>query len=232
MGAMVARNSPGSDVACLDNPAMDTTTWGTDRSRVRRKPERASYDAAAVFAVVDEAMICHLGVVRDGCPVVLPTIHARLGETVYLHGSPAAGFVRDGRRGTPVCLSFTLVDGYALTRSARTHSLNYRSAVVFGSASVVKDQAEKLAALEAITNHVVPGRWDVVRQADEDDMRATEVLAVTIEEASFKGRSGGPLEDDSRGLSTAWAGVIPITAVRGAPEPAPFVDAAIPAPAW
>jgi uncharacterized protein len=211
---------------------MDTTTWGTDRTRVRRKPERASYDAAAVFAVVDEALICHLGLVRDGCPVVLPTIHARVGETIYLHGSPAAGFVRDGRKGAPVCVTFTLVDGYALTRSARTHSLNYRSAVVFGTAAVVRDQAEKLVALEAITNHVVPGRWDVVRQADDDDMRATEVLAVSIEEASAKIRSGGPLEDDSRGLSTAWAGVIPITTGRGAPEAAPFVDPATPAPAW
>jgi nitroimidazol reductase NimA-like FMN-containing flavoprotein (pyridoxamine 5'-phosphate oxidase superfamily) len=203
---------------------------------VRRKPERAAYDRESVFAVIDAALSCHVGLVRDGLPVVLPTIHARLGDTVYIHGSSAAGYIRDTRRagagGVPVSLAFTLIDGLVLARSARNHSLNYRSAVVFGEAVLVTDVAEKLAALEAITDHIVPGRWAEVAQPNDDDMRTTDVLAVAIAEASAKIRTGVPVEDDGRGESVAWAGVIPLVTSHGAPERSPFVDEGTRPPAW
>jgi nitroimidazol reductase NimA-like FMN-containing flavoprotein (pyridoxamine 5'-phosphate oxidase superfamily) len=202
---------------------MALESWESDRTRVRRKPERAVYDREAVFAIIDEALSCHVGMVRDGQPVVLPNIHARIGETVYLHGSPAAGFARDGRKGMPVCLTFTLIDGLVLTRQARTHSLNYRSAVVFGTAQRVGDDAEKLVALEAITNHVVPGRWAEVQQPDAAGLRETDVLAVEITEASAKRRTGVPETDDTGGANQAWAGVIPLITYQGEPQPSPFV---------
>jgi nitroimidazol reductase NimA-like FMN-containing flavoprotein (pyridoxamine 5'-phosphate oxidase superfamily) len=204
----------------------------SSRTQVRRKPERASYDRAAVHAVIDEALVCHVGVVRDGTPVVLPTIHARIGDVVYLHGSPAAGHLRDGRRGDPICVTFTLIDGLVLTRSARNHSMSYRSAVVFGEPRLVRDTAEKLAALEAITDHIVPGRWAVVRQPDGAELREVEVLALDITEASAKSRSGPPLVDETNGDNQSWAGVIPLTTVRGEPERAAFVDAGIAPPRW
>ena len=215
--------------------AMSTTvpsSWETDRTRVRRRAERAAYDQETVFAIVDEALTCHVGVVRDGAPVVLPTLHARIGETIYLHGSPAAGSLRDGRRGSPVCLTFTLLDGLALTRSARSHSFNYRSAVVFGTAARVADPAEKLAALAETVNRVVFGRWDEVRHPTEAEFREVEVLAVTIEAASAKIRTGLPPTDDSAGANAAWAGVIPLVTTRGTPEPAVWLDPSVSPPAW
>jgi nitroimidazol reductase NimA-like FMN-containing flavoprotein (pyridoxamine 5'-phosphate oxidase superfamily) len=204
----------------------------TPRSRVRRKPERAAYDRAAMYSVIDEALHCHVGLVRNGYPVVLPTIHARLGDTIYLHGSPAAGHLRDARRGLSLCITFTLVDGLALTRSARNHSLSYRSAVVFGHAEPVDSQSAKLRALEAITNRIVPGRWSVVRKPSIDELRETEVLAVTILEGSVKCRSGPPDVDETNGANAAWAGVIPLVTVRGQPQPAAFVAPNIAAPDW
>lgn len=210
------------------------TSWGTDgsRTRVRRHPERASYDEAAVHAVVDEAMWCHVGVVREGNPVVLPTIHARIGSTVYLHGSPAAGHLRDGRRGVPLCATFTIVDGLVLTRSARNHSMNYRSAVVFGHAVKVTDWDEKWTALEAVTNKIAPGRWAEVQQPDDAAMREVEVLALSIEEASAKTRVGLPPVDETGGASSAWAGVVPLVTSFGAPVPAEWLDRSVPPPAW
>lgn len=211
---------------------MTTSPWETEQTRVRRRPERAAYDRETVFAIIDEALTCHVGVVRNGGPVVVPTLHARLGETIYLHGSPAAGSLRDGRRGSPVCLTFTLLDALALTRSARTHSFNYRSAVVFGSAARVVDPDEKLAALAETVNRVVPGRWDEVRQPTEAEFREVEVLAVTIEAASAKVRTGLPASDDSDGTSSAWAGVIPLVTSRGEPEPAVWLGSDVAPPVW
>lgn len=210
----------------------DTSAWETPRSRVRRKPERASYDPAAVFAVIDEALYCHVGLVRHGSPVVIPTIHAREGEVLYLHGSPAAGHLRDARLGVELCVAFTIVDGLALTRSARNHSLSYRSAVVFGQGQLIRDGALKLEALRAITEHVVPGRWDVVMQPSPAQLQETEVLAVAIREASMKSRTGPPQVDETDGANNAWAGVIPLITERGTPVPAPFVEPGTFAPSW
>lgn len=206
--------------------------WGTGRTAVRRHPERGRYDRETVFAIVDEAPICHVAVVRDGAPVVLPTIHVRLGEVLYLHGSPAAGMLRDGRRGVEVSAAFTLLDGLVLPRSARNHSMNYRSAVVFGPARRVVEREEKWAALEAVTNKVVPGRWDVAQRPTEEEFREVEVVAVQIEEASAKVRTAPVTEDETGGAVDCWAGVIPLTVVRGEGVPAPFVADGVAAPVW
>ncbi|MCU1375533.1 MAG: flavin-nucleotide-binding protein [Actinomycetia bacterium] len=201
----------------------------SDRTQVRRKPERASYERAELDAILDEAKWCHLGLVRDGQPVVLPTIHGRLGDIVYLHGSPAAGFVRQA--GAPVCVSVTLVDALVLARAVRNHSMNYRSAVLFGTARLVTDDAEKLAALEAVTEHVAPGRWSGARPPTEKELQGTAVLALPIDEFSVKRRTGPPL-DDGEGEFPAWAGLVPVTTVLGTPEPAPFSPPGCAPPRW
>ncbi|MCU1378553.1 MAG: hypothetical protein JWN29_1536 [Acidimicrobiales bacterium] len=201
----------------------------TDRTRVRRKPERASYERAELDAILDEARWCHLGLVRDGQPVVLPTIHGRLGDVVYLHGSPAAGFVRHA--GEPVCVSVTLVDALVLARAVRNHSMNYRSALLLGHAALVTDDAEKLAALEAVTEHVTPGRWSESRPPTDVELRGTAVLALPIGEFSVKRRSGPP-GDDGEGDFPAWAGIVPVTTVLGTPEPAAFSPPGCPPPSW
>lgn len=202
------------------------------QTTVRRKPERARYDRETVYSIVDAALICHVGVVREGVPVVLPTIHCRLDDTVYLHGSPAAGMLRDGRKGVAISMAFTLVDELVLPRSARNHSMNYRSAVVFGTGRRVVDRAEKWAALEATTNKVVPGRWDVVQQPDEAQLREVDVVAVDIESASAKIRTGPPLVDETEGAVSCWAGVVPLVSGFGAPVASPFVAEGTPAPSF
>lgn len=199
---------------------------------MRRHPERGHYDRETVYAIVDEALICHVGLVREGEPLVLPTLHVRLGDVVYLHGSPAAGMLRDGRKGVCMSLSFTLVDGLVLARTARNHSMNYRSAMVFGPARRVTDWDEKWASLEAVTNKVVPGRWDEVVQPDEAEMREVDVVAVDIEAASAKVRVGPPSQAERDAGSAAWAGVIPLEAVRGAPVTADFVAVGTPPPSF
>lgn len=189
------------------------------RTDLRRHPERAA-GLELVHAVLDEALHCHVGVVRDGAAVVLPTIHARVGDTLFLHGSPAAGMLRDGRKGVELCVSATIIDGLVLAKSVFSHSMNYRSAVVFGAARRVTDPTEKLAALEAITEHVTPGRWSTARRPTERELRETEVLAVLIAEASAKVRTGPPAETALDADLDVWSGVIPVTLVQGDPVPA------------
>lgn len=189
------------------------------RTDLRRHPERAAEPETA-YTVLDEALHCHVGVVRDGAPVVLPTIHARVGDTLYLHGSPAAGILRDGRKGLELCVTATIVDGLVLAKSAFSHSLNYRSVVVFGTARRVTDRAEKLAALKAITEHVQPGRWCASRRPTERELHETEVLALRIEEFSAKERFGPPVEGPLDVDLDVWSGVVPVSLVRGDPVPA------------
>jgi nitroimidazol reductase NimA-like FMN-containing flavoprotein (pyridoxamine 5'-phosphate oxidase superfamily) len=204
----------------------------TARTRVMRKPERAHYDREAIHAILDAARICHVGLVRDGLPVVLPTIHARDGDTVLLHGSTGAGFVRDAKKGTPLCISVTIVDGLVLSRAVRNHSMNYRSAVIFGEGVLLRDDAEKLRALEIITDRLVPGRWPATRPPTGQELRETAVVSVPIREASAKIRTGGPTDTDADGAVTAWAGVIPLVTSYGRPEPAPFCPAGAAPPSW
>lgn len=185
---------------------------------VRRKPDRGTEDLAVVRAILDEALHCDVGLVRDGWPVVLPTVHGRVGDVVYLHGSPAAGMLRDGRRGVPVCVTATVIDGLVLATAIRNHSMNYRSAVVYGTARRVTDEAEKLAALEALTERVTPGRWASARPMTERELREVEVLAVPIEAASAKVRTGPPgsVAEDV-GHEHVWTGVVPVSLVQGVP---------------
>ena len=190
----------------------------TERTRVRRLPKRGVYDRETLYAILDEALICHLGIVVDGAPVVLPTIHWREGDTLYVHGSAASRMLRSLRDGVEACVTVTLLDGLVLARSAFHHSMNYRSAVVFGTAREVTDREEKLRALDALVEHVVRGRSAEVRAPSESELRQTLVLGLPIDEASSKIRTGGPIDDEEDYALPVWAGVLPMLTVAGAPQ--------------
>ncbi len=189
----------------------------TARTRVERVPQRASYDRATIEAILDEGLVCHVGFVADGQPYVIPTIYGRAGDRLYLHGSPVSRMLRTLAGGVPACVTVTLLDGLVLARSAFHHSMNYRSVVLLGSAVLVTDEAERLAALEAIAEHVVRGRWAQVRGPNEQELRATAVLRLPIAEASAKVRTGPPVDDEEDYALPCWAGVIPLALTPGAP---------------
>ena len=202
----------------------------TPRNRVKRLPKRAEYDREAVYAVVDSAPICHVGFVQDGQPFVLPTIHARIDDTLIIHGSTASRMMKQLGSGAELCVTMTHLDGLVLARSAFHHSMNYRSAVLFGRGEIIRDQAEKLAALEAVSEHLVPGRWGDVRQPTEQELKATTVVRMPIESASVKTRSGDPIDDDADYALPIWAGVLPISTVPGALRADGRLDPAVPVP--
>jgi uncharacterized protein len=203
----------------------------SDRVRLRRKRERASYDRAAIEAILDEALIGHIGIADEhGQPFVIPTLHARSGDVVYLHGSTASRTLRALQGGAPVCLTVSLLDGLVLARAAMHHSANYRSAMLLGRARVVEDEREKLAALEAIVEHIVPGRWAEARRPSANELKATTVLALPLDEASAKIRTGPPIDDEEDYALPVWAGVIPISSVARAAEPDPRLAAGIALP--
>jgi len=205
----------------------------SERVRLRRRRERGRYDRAAIDAILDEALIAHLGVVDpDGQPLVLPVLHARRGDVVYVHGSAASRTMRTLAGGAPACLTVSLLDGLVLARSAMHHSANYRSVVLLGRAASVLERAHKLAAFEAIVEHIVPGRWADVRPPSENELRATSVLVFPIEEGSAKIRSGPPVDDEEDYTLPAWAGVLPLLTQAGPPEADPRLRAGIPAPAY
>jgi len=189
----------------------------TDRTTVRRLPKRASYDRATVEAILDEALICHVGFVVDGSPFVIPTIHTRVGETLYFHGSAASRMLRSLRDGVDACVTVTLLDGLVLARSAFHHSMNYRSAVVFGKAREVIEREEKLRVLDALVEHVCRGRSAEVRGSNESELKQTLVLALPITEASAKIRTGPPIDDEEDYALGVWAGVLPMRLVPGEP---------------
>jgi nitroimidazol reductase NimA-like FMN-containing flavoprotein (pyridoxamine 5'-phosphate oxidase superfamily) len=188
----------------------------TERTTVKRLPERGGHDRGTADAILDEALVCHVGFAMDGQPFVIPTIHARVGSTLYIHGSAASRMLRHGKT-LPLCVTVTLVDGLVMARSAFHHSMNYRSAVVLGQAREVTDPEEKTAALRAIVEHVAAGRWDEVRWPTELELKATTVLALPIDEASTKVRSGPPSDDEEDYARDTWAGVIPLRMVAGEP---------------
>ncbi len=202
---------------------------GNQRTRVKRLPERGVYDTDAIYSVLDEALICHVGFVADHGPVVIPTIHARVGDTLYLHGSPASAMLRS-TPGEQVCITVTILDGLVVARSAFHHSMNYRSVVVFGEPRIVDDPAERMVALEAITNHVIPGRWDEARQPNDKEDRGTRLLAVNLVEASMKTRSGPPGDEAEDMDLDIWAGVIPMALTAGDPITAPDLKPGVPVP--
>lgn len=190
----------------------------TDRTTLHRLRERGQTDRSALHEVLDAGLICHLGVVIDGLPVVLPTGYGRIGETLYLHGSSANQSLRSAA-GTEVCVTVTLLDGLVCARSVFHNSMNYRSAVIYGTARLVTGEDERFAAIEAITEHLIPGRWTHSRQPTKKEMAGTAVLAVPLDEASVKVRTGGPKDDEEDYDLDVWAGVVPAALVFGPAEP-------------
>lgn len=204
----------------------------SERTRVRRLPERGVYDRETIDAILDEALICHLAYVSDGEPRVIPTIHTRVGDTLYVHGSNASRTLRSAKGGAPVAVEVTLLDGLVLARSAFHHSINYRSVVVYGRAREVTDPDEKFRAQRAVVEHVIRGRADDARLPNERELRQTTILAIPIEEASAKVRTGPPKDEDEDMALPVWAGVIPLEIVPGAPEPDPRLATGIEPPAY
>jgi nitroimidazol reductase NimA-like FMN-containing flavoprotein (pyridoxamine 5'-phosphate oxidase superfamily) len=201
------------------------------RTEVRRLPERGVYDPAFIESVIDEALICHVGLTTDEGPVVIPTIHARVGTTLYLHGSPASRMLRSAP-GSQVCVTITIVDGIVAARSTFHHSMNYRSVVIFGVPRIVDDPQERMVAFEAITEHVIPGRWADARHPNAKENKGTKLLALSIDEASAKTRSGPPGDEDFDMDLDVWAGVIPVGQTAGVPESAPDLKPGVPIPSY
>jgi uncharacterized protein len=199
----------------------------TDRTTLRRLPGRGSHDRGVIEAILDEALYGHLGFVQDAQPFVLPTIHARVGDRLYLHGSAASRMLRVAASGVRVCFSATLLDGLVLARSAFHHSMNYRSVALLGQAHLVSDEEEKLQALHAIVEHVARGRWEEVRPPHDKEMKATSVLRLPIEEASAKVRTGPPVDDEEDYPLRVWAGVVPMRVVAADPVAEERLDASI-----
>src|SRR5260370_6319037 len=191
----------------------------TDRTRIRRLPERGNYDRATIAAILDEALICHVGFVVQGRPVVIPTIHARVGDPLYVHGARAAGMLRTLRGGVDACVTVRLLDGLVLARSAFHHSMNYRSVVVFGKAEEVVDRQEKVRVLDKLVEHVCRGRSADARRPNEKELKQTLVLRIPIAEASAKIRTGPPKDDEEDYALPVWAGVLPLALTPSAPVP-------------
>ena len=186
------------------------------RTRVR-KSERAVYDRSAIDAILDEALICHVGFVVDGQPYVIPTIHARVEDRLYIHGAAATRMLRVMRGGAPMCVTVTLLDGLVMARSAFHHSMNYRSVVVLGTATEVTDAGQKLNALQAIVEHIAPGRWADCRRPNSKELVRTQVLSLSVSEASAKVRTGPPVDEDEDYALGVWAGEIPLTLTASPP---------------
>lgn len=206
---------------------MTATIPVTERTKVRRLPKRGTYERETIHAILDEALICHVGFVVDTAPVVIPTIHWRDGDTLYVHGSNASRMLRRLHEGVEACVTVTLVDGLVLARSAFHHSMNYRSVVVFGRAREVTGE-EKVRALEALVEHVMRGRSSEVRPPNEAELRGTTVLALPLDEASAKIRAGGPVDDEDDYALPVWAGVVPVRLVYGEPVADTGVTADVP----
>jgi uncharacterized protein len=204
-----------------------TSTAASSRTKVRRVPARAVYDRSSIEAILDEGLVAHLAFAIDGQPYVIPTLHARCGEVLYIHGSAASRAIETLVAGAPACLTVTLLDGIVLARSAFHHSVNYRSVVVLGVARPVEGAAERLRALEAFTERLVPGRWAEVRPPSAKELKGTRVLAMSIDECSAKVRTGPPVDDDEDLALGVWAGVIPLRTAVDPPQPAPNLTGAI-----
>jgi uncharacterized protein len=202
----------------------------TDRTTVRRLRQRAVYQRSEVDEILDEALVCHVGFVVDGTPRVLPTLHARVGDVLYLHGAAANHMLGTARDGVEICVTVTLLDGLVLARSAFHHSVNYRSVTLFGRATEVAGRDEKVMALESLVDHVVPGRSAEARPPDEAELRSTLVLRLHIEEGSAKVRSGPPVDDPEDLALPVWAGVIPLSLVAAPPLRSPDLVDNVPVP--
>ena len=195
-------------------------------------PERGHYDADTIYPIIDEALICHVGFVEAGQPFVIPTLHARLGDTILLHGARASRMIKHAEAGGELCITITLVDGLVLARSVFHHSVNYRSSVIFGRGSPIEGEAAQLQALEAFTERLIPGRWAEARPPNLNELRQTAIVAVAIESASAKIRSGPPKDDQEDLDLPLWAGVLPVTQAFGPPLPDPQLPAGVDLPEY
>jgi uncharacterized protein len=191
----------------------------TSRTRIKRHPERGHYDRSVVNSILDEALVSHVGFVSDGHPYVIPMLHARSGETLYLHGSTGSRAMRALREGLDVCVTTTLLDGLVLARSVYHHSMNYRAVVVLGKAREVTEAAEKLSAMKCLVDHVLPGRWGDAREPNDGELKATTIAALRIDEASAKIRSGPPADAEDDLELPVWAGVVPLSLRPSEPIP-------------
>lgn len=203
----------------------------TTRTQVRRQPDLAAYDRATIHQILDAGLVAHLGVVDDGQPFVLPVGYARDGDSVLLHGSTASRTFKRAAAGSPICLTVTLLDGLVFARSVFNSSMNYRSVVVLGTATPVRDE-DKPGALRLLSNRLAPGHWDAVRQPSAQELKATSVLRLSLDEASAKVSAGPPEDDADDLLLDVWAGVVPVEQLWGKPEPAPELAPGRPVPAY
>lgn len=209
---------------------MPETFPPTERTRIVRESQRGVYDRETIYKILDEGFVCHAGFSVDGQPYVIPTLFARVGDAIYFHGSAASRMLRNLSDEIPVCITVTLTDGFVLARSVFNHSMNYRSVVALGRATLVEAPEEKFEALHAFTEKILPGRWDDARQPSEKELKATSVLRMPLTEVSAKIRTGPPMDDDPDYAIPVWAGVIPVRLDAGAPIRDERCDAAIPLP--
>jgi len=199
---------------------------------VIREPHRGVYDHETIYKILDEGIVCHVGFSTDAQPFVIPTLYARVGDAIYFHGSAASRMLRGASTGVPVCITVTLTDGLVLARSVFNHSMNYRSVVALGEATLVDDPAEKLEALHAFTEKILPGRWRDARQPNEKELKATSILKLPLTEVSAKIRSGPVIDDEEDYALQVWAGIVPLHLQAQAPIRDERCDPAIPTPAY
>jgi uncharacterized protein len=227
-GCFAAGSAPRFSMRCTVSESLPPS----ERTRVVRESHRGAYDRETIYKILDEGFVCHVGFTVDGQPFVVPTLFARVGDAIYIHGSAASRMLRNLSEGVSVCVTVTLMDGFVLARSVFNHSMNYRSVVALGKAILVDEPDEKLSALHAFTEKILRGRWNDARQPNEKELKATNVLRLPLTEASAKIRVGPPLDDAADYALPVWAGVIPLRLVPGAPIRDERCDPAIPAPAY
>ena len=203
----------------------------SNRSRVKRISNNSDYSKETVHAIIDEALFCHLGIIHDGKPVVIPTIHARMGDHIVFDGSNASRLLKISNN-NEICVTITLLDGLVMARSLFNSSMNYRSAVIFGKGEIIKDHDERMAAFKSITDHIAPGRWDDARQPNNSELKQTSVVRMPIDEASAKISVGPPDDEDEDYALDYWAGVIPINQTYGEPESDPILQEGITIPGY
>jgi uncharacterized protein len=204
----------------------------TPRTRLVREADRAVYDREAAYRILDEGFLCHVGFIADGQPFVIPTSYGRKDDTLFIHGSAASRMLRQMKEGVPVCITVTLLDGLVLARSIFNHSMNYRSVVVLGKATLIDDPAEKIEALRLLSEHIIPGRWADSRQPNERELKATSILRLPIDEFSAKVRKGPVVDDEEDYSFPTWAGVVPLEMVAGKPVDDARLDSKREAPSY
>ena len=204
----------------------------TEKNRIRRLPQRGHYDRETIYQILDEALICHVGFVQDNQPYVIPINFARVEDTIVLHGAKASRLLKHIEAGHPVCVEATIVDGLVLARSVFHHSVNYRSVVLFGRGRLIADEEEKLAALEAVTEHLIPGRWKEARLPSQKELNATSVVSIQIDEASAKVRVGPPVDEEEDYTLPVWAGILPLQELPLAPVRDALQSETVPMPVY